>query len=55
MPGIYTNLILPPAAPDGGSLIRCSVTAAHNDAEIERIITAFAAVARDLGSGRDAA
>ena len=53
--GIYTNLILPPAAPDGGSLIRCSVTAAHNDAEIERIITAFAAVARDLGSGRDAA
>lgn len=39
--GVYTNLILPPAAPDGGSLIRVSVTAAHTEAQIERIITTF--------------
>ena len=43
--GVYTNLILPPAAPDGGSLIRCSVTAAHSDDEISAIINAFQAVA----------
>ncbi len=42
--GVYTNLILPPAAPEGGSLIRCSVTAAHSDDQIDAIIAAFAAV-----------
>ena len=42
--GVYTNLILPPAAPDGGSLIRCSVTAAHTDEEIGLIASAFQAV-----------
>ena len=42
--GVYTNLILPPAAPDGGSLIRCSVTAAHSKEQIRFIIDAFAAI-----------
>ncbi|MGE0858232.1 MAG: aminotransferase class I/II-fold pyridoxal phosphate-dependent enzyme [Gammaproteobacteria bacterium] len=50
--GVYTNLILPPAAPDGGSLIRCSVTAAHTRAQIEQIAAAFAQVCRDIGVGR---
>ncbi|MDR4514328.1 serine palmitoyltransferase [Nitrosomonas sp.] len=31
---IYVNLILPPAAPDGKSLIRCSVNAAHTTEQI---------------------
>lgn len=53
--GIYTNLILPPAAPDGGSLIRCSVTAAHTPAQIEHIIDAFTGVCSELALGRDAA
>ena len=53
--GVYTNLILPPAAPDGGSLIRCSVTAAHSSAQIDAIIAAFTDVCRDLGVGRHAA
>ena len=53
--GIYTNLILPPAAPDGGSLIRCSVTAAHTPAQIEAIATAFTAVCPALGIGQRAA
>lgn len=39
--GVYTNLILPPAAPDGGSLVRCSVTAAHTREQIECIADAF--------------
>ena len=42
--GVYTNLILPPAAPDGGSLIRCSVTAAHSKEQIRAIIDAFKAI-----------
>ena len=42
--GVYTNLILPPAAPDGGSLIRCSVTAAHSKEQIRVIIDAFDAI-----------
>ena len=47
--GIYTNLILPPAAPDGGSLVRCSVTAAHTGEQIEVIVNAFAALCRSGG------
>ena len=31
---IYVNLILPPAAPDGKSLVRCSVNAAHSAEQI---------------------
>ena len=42
--GIYTNLMLPPATPDGGSLVRASVTAAHTPEQIERIIDAFNAL-----------
>ena len=41
--GVYVNMILPPAAPDGGSLLRCSATAAHTPEQIDRICTAFAA------------
>ena len=52
--GVYTNLILPPAAPDGGSVIRCSVTAAHSRAQIVCIGDAFARVAESLGLGKAA-
>lgn len=40
--GVYVNLILPPAAPAGMTLLRCSVNAAHSDEEIDAIINAFA-------------
>lgn len=39
--GVYTNLIVPPASPDGSSLIRCSLSAAHTDEQIDAIITAM--------------
>jgi 8-amino-7-oxononanoate synthase len=39
--GIYVNLVLPPAAPDGSSLLRCSVSAEHASEQIYRILTAF--------------
>ena len=42
--GVYVNMILPPAAPEGGSLLRCSISAAHTEEQIDRIIEAFAAV-----------
>ena len=39
--GVYVNLILPPAAPGGGSLLRMSVSAAHTEAEIDEILRAI--------------
>lgn len=39
--GVYTNLIIPPASPDGFSYLRCSVSAAHTPAQLEGIISAF--------------
>jgi 8-amino-7-oxononanoate synthase len=44
--GVYTNLIVPPASPDGSSLLRCSASAAHTPEQIDAIIAAFAATAR---------
>jgi 8-amino-7-oxononanoate synthase len=35
------NLVLPPASPDGGSLLRCSVSAGHTPEQIEHIARAF--------------
>lgn len=40
--GIYVNLILPPAAPDGKSLVRCSVSAAHTSEQIDYVSSIFA-------------
>lgn len=48
--GVYVNMILPPAAPDGGSLLRCSVSAAHTPDQIDRICEAFASVTGALSS-----
>jgi 8-amino-7-oxononanoate synthase len=42
--GVYVNLVLPPAAPEGKSLVRCSVSAAHTAEQIDRICEAFAAL-----------
>jgi 8-amino-7-oxononanoate synthase len=42
--GVYVNLVLPPAAPDGKSLLRCSVSAAHSSEQIDQMLAAFAAL-----------
>jgi len=42
--GVYVNLVLPPAAPAGVTLLRCSANAAHSDEEIDAIVRAFAAL-----------
>ncbi|MDD3650132.1 MAG: aminotransferase class I/II-fold pyridoxal phosphate-dependent enzyme [Immundisolibacter sp.] len=49
--GVYVNLMVPPATPGGISLLRCSISAAHSDAQIDHILAAFAA----LPGGRSAA
>ena len=42
--GVYVNLVLPPGTPDGGSLLRCSVSAGHTDQQIDSICEAFRAL-----------
>ncbi len=42
--GVYVNLIFPPATPDGKSLVRISVCAAHTDEQVDKICEAFSAL-----------
>jgi 8-amino-7-oxononanoate synthase len=46
--GIYANLALPPATPGSLSLIRCSISAAHTQEQIDRAISVMVAVGREL-------
>ena len=46
--GIYVNLVLPPATPDGGTLLRCSISAAHSKEQIDAMLDAFAVVSARL-------
>ena len=43
--GVYVNLVVPPASPTDDSMLRCSVSAAHSDEQLDRIVTAFARLA----------
>lgn len=43
--GIYTNLMIPPAAPSGKYIVRISLSAAHGDEDIDYIINALEALA----------
>jgi 8-amino-7-oxononanoate synthase len=46
--GVYVNLTLPPATPEGQALLRCSVTAGHSEAQVDDAVAAFVAVAAAL-------
>jgi 8-amino-7-oxononanoate synthase len=48
--GIYVNLILPPAAPEGGALLRCSLSAAHTPEQLDHIMEAFATLQTALAA-----
>ncbi len=50
--GVYVNLVLPPATPDGDSLLRCSVSAAHTPEQMENICRAFTAARELLGTAQ---
>lgn len=49
--GLYVNLVLPPASPDGRALVRVSVSAAHSTEQIEQIIDAFQRLLSDPHTG----
>jgi 8-amino-7-oxononanoate synthase len=42
--GVYVNLVLPPATPDGNCLLRSSVSAGHTPEQMEHICNAFSSM-----------
>jgi len=46
--GVYVNLILPPAAPEGKSLVRCSVSAAHTEEQVDYVVNVFAELRKSI-------
>lgn len=44
MRGAYVNLVMPPATPDRRCLLRCSMSAAHRDEQIDVLLATFAEV-----------
>ena len=47
--GVYVNLALPPATPNGLNLMRCSLSAAHTFEQIDYMLEKFALVGKRLG------
>lgn len=47
--GIFTNPVIPPAVPPGQALIRTSYTATHTKAQLDRVLSVFEKVGKDLG------
>ncbi len=47
--GVYVNLALPPATPNGMCLLRCSVSASHTKRQIEATCRKFRRLAEHLG------
>ncbi len=46
--GVYVNLVLPPATPDGGALLRCSMSAGHSLEQVDQIGDAFASMQEQM-------
>ncbi|MGD8415895.1 MAG: aminotransferase class I/II-fold pyridoxal phosphate-dependent enzyme [Pseudomonadales bacterium] len=42
--GVYCNLMLPPAVPEGGSVLRFSLSAAHTDEQVDTLIERIVAL-----------
>ncbi|MBS0222777.1 MAG: aminotransferase class I/II-fold pyridoxal phosphate-dependent enzyme [Proteobacteria bacterium] len=47
--GVYVNVAVPPATPNGVSLLRCSVSAAHSHEQIAQMIDVMTGIGRQLG------
>ncbi|MCP4327117.1 MAG: aminotransferase class I/II-fold pyridoxal phosphate-dependent enzyme [Alphaproteobacteria bacterium] len=47
--GVYVNLAIPPGTPNALSLLRCSVSAAHSKAQIDKICEIFETVGHEAG------
>ncbi len=50
--GVYVNLALPPGTPDGSCLLRCSVSAAHTEEQIEKVCAVFSSCRQELENRR---
>jgi len=47
--GVYVNLALPPATPNGTALLRCSVSAAHTRDQLAQAVALFRKIGHELG------
>jgi 7-keto-8-aminopelargonate synthetase-like enzyme len=47
--GVFANVAVPPAVPNGKSLIRTSYMATHTDEHLDAVLRAFEKVGRSLG------
>ncbi|MEO1014634.1 MAG: aminotransferase class I/II-fold pyridoxal phosphate-dependent enzyme [Pseudomonadota bacterium] len=52
--GVYVNMAIPPATPNSMSLLRLSVSAAHTADDIDRIVSAYTAMADAIPVSRAA-
>ncbi|MEM8935861.1 MAG: aminotransferase class I/II-fold pyridoxal phosphate-dependent enzyme [Pseudomonadota bacterium] len=46
--GVYVNLAIPPGTPDGASILRMSVSAAHTDDDLDIVINTYRALSERL-------
>jgi 8-amino-7-oxononanoate synthase len=47
--GIYVNVAVPPATPNGVSLLRCSICAVHTKQQLERMIEVMTGIGLQMG------
>lgn len=47
--GVFVHPVIPPAVPPNSCLIRVSVTAAHSEEHVERVLDAFRGAVEDVG------
>jgi len=47
--GVYVNVAVPPATPNGVSLLRCSVSAAHTTQQLDHMIEVMTGIGRQMG------
>jgi 7-keto-8-aminopelargonate synthetase-like enzyme len=47
--GVYTNPVIPPAVPPSKSLLRTSYMATHTDEQMDRVLTLFEKVGKQVG------
>jgi 7-keto-8-aminopelargonate synthetase-like enzyme len=47
--GVFANVVVSPAVPDGKALIRTSYMATHTDEQLDKVLTSFEKVGKALG------
>ncbi|MGF1542983.1 MAG: aminotransferase class I/II-fold pyridoxal phosphate-dependent enzyme [Parvularculaceae bacterium] len=50
--GVYVNMAIPPGTPNATSLLRLSVSAAHSDDDVDRIVEAYRTMAETFADAR---